>query len=487
MCWAGAVCLAAALVSSCATTPRVPDWVVTTPPADGTYTYFVGSSTGIDMGTASGDATNTLIASIMQYMGVSVKVSTSATAKASIDEYSASIRQTVETESTNRLVGFQVVQKFMQTEKATGKITVHILAKYATAELQKEKARIAALLQEKVDAVARPEAEGDALVSQGRVFDAINRYIDAMVAASGSDIENASIKLERNANKARTQIASLGFSIGAGQELFGTLGAIPPQPLEISIFSDRGGVQSSVAGAQLLVSYPRKLANGKLGSKSQTLFTDINGTTKLALPAPDFAGKGRITVQLDLSSALELLDKLGVQHEALRSSIEDEIINKIVEVRYTVVSAARTIPTAISVIDLDEKGVPSGLGATQSGLMEALSKDGFQVQTYASDGGLLVSGLDAQILAEARSVLPKTVKRIIYGVGRIESVRKDGSYFIGAAAGSLKAVDLVTGQILYTAEKTVLALGSDEAVARRNALRDLGAKVFGAEIVSSLP
>lgn len=423
----------------------------------------------------------------MQYLGVSVKVSTSATAKASIDEYSASIRQTVETESTNRLAGFQVVQKFMQTEKASGKITVHILAKYATAELLKEKARIAAVLQEKVDAVAKPEAEGDAFVSEGRIFDAVNKYLEAMVAASGSDIENADIKLERNALKARTQIASLGLSLRSGLEVSGVLGATPVSPLEIILYADRGGIKSSVAGATLLVNYPRKLANGKIGSRSQTLFTDANGIAAFALPAPDFVGKGRITVQLDLSSGLASIDNIGAQHEALRSSIEDEVINKTAEVRYTVVSAARTIPMAISVIDMDENGTVTGSGQTQSGLMEALSKEGFQVQTYTSDASLLVSGSEAQILDNAKSVLPKIVQRIIYGVARIESVRKDGSYFIVSAAGSLKAVDCGTGQILYAIDKTWQALGSDEATARRNALRDLGAKVYGAEFVTSLP
>jgi hypothetical protein len=481
------VCIAIALTASCATAPKVPDWVLSIPAADGMNTYFVGSSSGPDVGTATADATSNMIAGIMQYMGVSVKVSTSATAKASLDAYSADIRQTVETQSTNRLAGFQVKQKFMQTDKATGKITVHILASYATAELNKERARIAALFQEKADAVAKPEADGDNLVSQGRVLDAINRYMEAMVAASGSDIENADIKLERNANKARAQIASLGFSTNAGQGFSGILGTVPSLPLEIRLFADNGGVKSSVPGAALNVTYPRKLANGKIGSKSQNLVTDTNGAAKLTLPAPDFVGKGKISVQLDLSSALDLLDKLGSKHDALRSAIEDEITSKTAEIQYVVASAARTTPTALFITDLDEKGYFTGLGVAQSGLLESLTKEGFSVLALALDPTLAVSGSGDQILAAARKAAPQTMKRIIYGVCKIESVRKDGALFIVSASGSLKAVDLASGQILYATDKTWQAIGSDEAVARRNALRELGSKVFGAEIISSLP
>lgn len=478
---------AVALMVSCATTPKVPDWVLSTPPADGTNTYFVGSSTGPDVGTATADATSTMIAGIMQYMGVSVKVSTSATAKASLDEYSASIRQTVETQATNRLAGFQVKQKFLQPEKESGKITVHILASYSTVELNKEKARIAALFKEKADAVAVPEADGDSLASQGRILDAVNRYFEAMAAASGSDIENAEIKLERNANKARAQLASLSLIVDKGRELSGTLGVVPAFPVDLQLITDRGGAKSGVPGASLLVTYPRKMPNGKIGSRSQNIVTDTGGSARFTLPAPDFVGKSKISVQLDFSSALELLDKLGTKYDAVRSALEDEIFSKTAEIRYSVASAARSIPTALFVMDMDEKGNLSASGLAQSGLMEALSKEGFLVQALSLDPMLAVSGSGDQILAAARKAAPAAVTRILYGVCKIESVRKDGAFFVVSAAGALKAADLVSGQMLYAADKTWQALGSDEAMARRNALRELGSKVFGADLVSSLP
>ncbi|TXT42006.1 MAG: hypothetical protein FD137_2379 [Spirochaetes bacterium] len=235
--------LAAALLVgvSCATGQKAPSWVLSTPPADSANTYFVGSGPGPDPGSATVEATSNLIANIMQYIGVAVKVDTSATAKASLDSYSAEIRQTVETQSTNRLAGFKVLERYSSRDKATGRYVVHILASYATADLRKEKARIEGLFQEKIDAVAKPESEGDALAASGRVVDAATKYIEAMVAASGSDIDNAEIKVERNANKAREQISQLRFSFAGPGEIRASLGKAPGVALAIQVLAGRGG------------------------------------------------------------------------------------------------------------------------------------------------------------------------------------------------------------------------------------------------------
>ena len=478
--------LFAVLMASCATAPQIPSWVLASPPPDGTNTWFVGSAAGADPVAATDDATSNLIASIMQYMGVSVKVSTSATAKASLDSYSASLRQTVETQATNRLSGFKVSQKYLRTDKATGKVTVYILASYLTADLNKEKDRIAALFIEKIDAVAKPEAAGDAFAAAGRALEAAGRYIQAMVAASGSDIENAGIKLERNADKARQQIASLSFVFPGGQELKALLGKAPMQPLELRLVTGSGGQNAPVPGASISLSYPRKLPNGKLGTKTESLVTDLGGSIRFSLPAPDFAGKGRISVQLDLSSSLELLDKVPKAYDAILSALEDEIRGKTAEISYVVTSQAASVPLILLVADMDEKGLMSQQGAMQAGLMETLAAQGFSVRAANLDPNL-ASGPAGQLIGLARTSLPAGAGRLAYGSGRILSVRREGAFFVASVSGTLNVVDMATGQVLYAADKSWQALASDEATARRNALRELGSQVFGKDIVSSLP
>ena len=96
----GIAAVAALLVlSACATGApsqgqAVPDWVLSTPKPDSANTYFVGQAPapGGDLATGTDDAAANLIASIMQYIGVKVSVDTSASARASLDSYSADIR-----------------------------------------------------------------------------------------------------------------------------------------------------------------------------------------------------------------------------------------------------------------------------------------------------------------------------------------------------------------------------------------------------------
>ncbi|MEI6876022.1 MAG: hypothetical protein WCL50_12935, partial [Spirochaetota bacterium] len=202
-----------AILAACASLagPGAPSWVLSTPKADGTETYFVGSAStpGKNLTMATDDATANLVASIMRYIGVKVTVESSATARATLDSYTADIRQTVTTEATNRIAGFSVKDRYSTYDKTSGKTTVYLLVAYKTADLEREKARIAAAFVEKTDAVAKPEAEGKAHLAAGRNWDALGSFVNAALAASGSDIDNAAIKVERNLANAREALKSL--------------------------------------------------------------------------------------------------------------------------------------------------------------------------------------------------------------------------------------------------------------------------------------
>jgi hypothetical protein len=470
----------------CAFAQKPPKWVGTTPPPDRNNTYFTGSASGLDAGTATANATNNLIAGIMQYIGVTVKVNTSSTVKASVDAYSEELRQTVEAQSVNRLTGFKVMERFVQADKKSGTVTVHILASYLTKDLEREKARIEALFKEQADAVARPEGEGDALAAENKSLEAAVRYIEAMSAAAGSDIDNASIKFERNANKARAQLANLAFVLPGGKNLAGSLDKAPSSPLEIQLVSGNIGNSIPVAGARVSVGYPRKLPNGKLGTRTESFVTDAQGMVRVQLPAPDFTGKGRVSIQLDLSSAMELLDRVPASFSSIVSAVEDEVRSRVTYVDYSVTSRAAAIPMAVFLVDLDERGSVNPAQATQGGLMDTLMKEGFAVQNLNLDPAAIFMQ-DDQLVALARTKASPGTLRFAFGSGRIVSVRKDGSMFIAQAGGTVKVVDLAAGQLLYSGEKSWQALGPDEASARRNALKELGAQVLGKDLAASLP
>jgi len=480
-----AVAAAFLLLASCATVPaqqKAPAWTSTTPSPDATNTYFVGyaSDPGGNSAQATTAAANNLLSSIMQYIGVKVSVSTSATAKATLDSYSADITSTVTSSSTNRIAGFSIKDKYVYQDRKTKQVIVYVLAAYATADLQKEKARIAALFQEKEDAVAKPESEGRALVDSGRYYDAVRKFVEAAVAASGSDIDNADIKMERNVNAARTALSKVRFDTMGSPVIAALLSQPFATPFKLRLVAGEGE-GAGVPGAALKVSYQRKQGNG-LASKTVDAVTGPDGTLSYSPPPPDFVGKGKLTVRIDFQSSIDLLDQIPDRFAAYRDSLEEELRSKFVELPYEVSSNSRTVSMGLALVDADENGNLVAGAATQAGLLEALVKEKYNVKGAALDPALVLSMDDAAIRAAAAGKF----QRLAYGVARIDSVRQDGSTFIASAKASVKVVDLSSGAVLYSAEKVGTGLGGDQDSARQAAYRQLGLGALGRDILSSL-
>ncbi len=481
---AAAIAAAALVLASCAGSPadvRPPDWVLSAPRPDGTYTYFSGSSSSAagDEAAALNDATANLIASITQYIGVRIDVNSTAEARATLDSYAADIRSTVTSSSRNRLAGFAVKERFVQRDKATGRVTVYVLASYVTVELEKEKARIAAVFKEREDAVAKPEAEGRALEASGRTYEAVRKYVEAAVAASGSDVDNAEIKLERNVNNARTALSKLRFARPASESYTAFVGQGFPKPFAAKLVSGEGSGAPGVPGAALQVSYQRK-SGTRLVSKTESAMTGPDGSISFTPPPPDFVGKAKLTVRLDFQSTIELLDRLPAKYAALRDSLEDELRGRSVEIPYEVVSKARDASMAVAVLDSDTGGA-----LTQAGLVEALLKEKFKVKAVAVARSALEGMDDGAVLSAAKAA--GAFDRVAFGVARIDEARKDGTSFVAQASATVKVLDLATGAVLYSAERTAMGVGADEEAARKAAYRELGASAVGKDLLSNLP
>ncbi|NLJ44942.1 MAG: hypothetical protein GX430_00045, partial [Treponema sp.] len=354
-----ALVFAVLLLASCASSPaqgKAPAWTLTTPPPDGTYTYFVGYSADPsgDAAKAAEGATANLLSSIMNYIGVKITVDSSATARASYDSYQAEIVQTVRTQSTNRLAGFMVKDRYQVKEKS-GRVTVYILASYVTKDLEAEKTRIQRLFQEQIDAVAVPERKGQSFESEGRYFEAVQSYIEAAVAASGADIDNADIKLERNVNNARRVLQRLRF-VAAGPAPTAGLGRPFSGPFSARLVYGENDSGPGIPGAEAYVTYQVRQASGRLTGKTERIVSDSRGAFSFTPPPPNFVGKAKLVMRINLDSSLDLLDKFPAKFEAFRAALETELRGRSIEFEYTVVSIAKDVATGIALADLDEKG-----------------------------------------------------------------------------------------------------------------------------------
>ncbi len=455
-----------------------PAWTLETPAPDATYTYFVGYADGEGDGKATETASATLVAEIVRYIGVTISADSTATARSTLDSFQADLVQTVRQTSTSRVAGFQIVEKYVAERKAGG-VTVYILGRYVTADLDAEKRRIAGIFQEKVDAVAIPEAEGDAFLEDGDAVAAARKFIQAAVAASGSDVENASIKFERNINKAKSAVSRITL-----EKLVDRLETAPGSPFASPFKAEVKSAGRPLAAVPILVGYQAKLANGKMTTRTASVLSDAAGLVSFDHPAPDFVGKATLTMRLDLSSSTEAFIGLEDRHAAMIAGLEDEIAAKRVSFAYTVASAARSIPTAVLIGDTDAGGL--SVGTTSSALLQVLARNGFS----AFAAPMAAEDLDADdttILETAKTALAGKAQRLAWGTTRVVSVRDDSGKKVATVSAAIKVADLSTGRILYSSVKQVPALGGTEREAADAARRALGGQIIGEDLAASLP
>lgn len=478
------------LLLSCVSQPEpasAPDWVLNPPSPDGTYTYFVGYSSagGGDIAKAADDATANLVASIMNYIGTRITVDSTATAKASLESYQADIVQSVRSQSAGRLTGFMVKERF-QAPGPNNSITVYILAAYQTNELEKEKVRIAALFREREDAVSRPEAAGDAAVAAGRAFDAIKSYVEAAVAASGSDIDNADVKMERNVNKARTVLGRLRF-VRVDAPAVAALGRPFPKPFQAKLVYGEGDAAPGVPGAEVFMVYQTRNAAGRTLTRTERGLTDASGVVSFAPPPPDFVGRASFTFRLSFDALRDLMDRIPVRYDAYAQALADDMGRRLLSFDYTVTSGAKDVATGVVVIDLAGEGAAATTSVAQGALFEVLAREKFKAGLAPLDAALIISGDDARIIEAARRQYSPALGRVIYGTALVTQAAKDGTMWTASARMSVKVVELASGMVLYATEKIAMAVGADEAAARRAALQQVAREAVAKDLMTNLP
>jgi hypothetical protein len=476
------------ILASCASVPaqgKAPDWIFTTPKPDASNTYFVGSASDAtgDVAAATNDAAANLMSSITQYIGVKINVVSDAEAKASLDSYSAKIKSTVTSSSQNQVSGFSVKERFVQTDKKTKRVTVFVLAAYATADLVKEKARIAEMIARAIEAVEGPEREGNALLAQNRGYEAVRKFVEAAVAASGSTIDNADVYFERDINEARSALSRIRFDTSASTGYKGFVGQEFTQPFKAKLVAGEDASAPGIPGALVQLSYQRK-SGTRLVSKTESVMTDAAGAVNFTPPAPDFVGKAKFNLRLDFQSTIELLDKIPEKSAAYRDSLAAELKSKIVDVPYEVVSNARGASLAVAILDLDESGEAVGTLA-QAGLIDTLLREKFNVKGVAISKDAITAMDEAAVIA-AVSVAGK-YERVAFGTARIESIRKDGANYLAAGKATVKVLDIASGRVLYSVERGVTGFGPSEKAARAATYRELGLNAIGKDMLSNLP
>jgi hypothetical protein len=418
----------------------------------------------------------------MRYLGVRITSETTATARASVDDFQTDVVQQLTSSSSGRVTGLEIAEKW-QVEQAGG-LTLYILARYNKTDLAKEKRRLEEIFQEKIEAISGPELEGQQLESQGQLFQAAIRYLDAASAAFKSDLENVEIKFERNINQASEAIRSIGI-VKLNDNLSTFMGREFEGPFQAKVVNGSTADDPGVEGASVRVVYKVMRASGKPAVRSETVKTDTDGLVSFQHPAPNFVGKEQLTMSLDISDALESLfdvpDDLYSQVEGFEQLVQSKKITFSFESQ----SMASRISTGVAVFDLDASGNPIALTETSAGLLEKLGQAGFQVNNLPVAVSNVAGRSNAQVAEFLNNNFGAQVERAIFGAAKISDHSQDDDIVIIQVTGTVTVVELSSGKTLLTVNKSKRAQGTNASAALSTAFKKLGEDI-GEAIVNQL-
>jgi hypothetical protein len=458
-----------------------PEWVLNPPESDDQYVYFTGSGTSSSGSLAEAEeaARGAVLDEIMRYLGVRITSETTATARASVDDFQTDVVQQLTSKSSGRVTGLEIAEKW-QVEQAGG-LTLYLLARYNKTDLAKEKRRLEEVFQEKIEAVSGPELEAQELQSRGQLYKAAVRYLDAASAAFKSDLENVEIKFERNINQASDAIRSIGI-VKLNDNLSTFMGREFDEPFRAKVVNGSTADDPGVEGASVRVVYKVMRSSGRPAVRTETVKSDADGFVSFQAPAPNFVGKEQLTMSLDISDALESLLDVPDELYSQVEGFEQLVLNKKVTFSFESESMASRISTGIAVFDLDASGNPIALTETSAGLLEKLGQAGFQVNNLPVAVTNIAGRSTAQVSQFLENNFSGQVERAIFGTAKISDHSQDKDIVIIQVTGTVTVVELSSGKTLLTVNKSKRAQGTNASAALSTAFKKLGEDIAEAII-----
>lgn len=478
------------LLASCASGPpgsrgQRPDWVLKPPDSNANNVFFVGSGsdeTG-DIAAAENRAVTSLVSDVTRHIGVKITSETTVEARATLETFEEEVTAVINESSSARLSDFRIVDKYVE-QTAAGAAVIYLLGSYDRQALDQEKERFQKLFAERLAAVSGPEAEGDDKAGNGEFFSAAVSYLEAAAATLDADIDNAEVKFERNITKARESINRINL-FPLNDNLTADVGKPFPEQFRLKVVSGTSRNDSGVEGVSVSVSYKELRTGGRLGTKTVNLQSDAEGVVSFTHPVPQFVGDATVIMALDMRAMLDPLSDVDGKAADLRDGLQRALNEKRVTFKFSVVSAARTIPSLILLFDFDKEGGMRGSANSANGVLEAMSAQGFSVKTVVPDENYI--GIDdGKLIALLSESIGNAFQRLIFGEARITAIDESDDVFVVRVEGSIKAADLSSGEIVFAVNKFMTSRGRSAESATAAAFRELG-KSFGEELARGLP
>ncbi len=380
------------IASGCASSPDLspeesaeqPEWVVGSPPRSSDAEYFVGR--GVDAGgsraAAEDDATAALVSEITRYLGVTIRTESTAVAEASLEDFTGRVTRTVEQRGTARIEGLRVEERFVEVRD--GRVEVHLLARYDREALERERARLTALFEARIEAVEAPMRSARAFEAEGAYFKAAQHYLRAAAAAADSEIDGLKSTMPSSLRRAAGILSSVRMR------------PVADDPMTAEVYAETAEGTTLLSGVPVSITHPVRLPQGRTGIGTTRKTTDTSGRVMFALPEETPPGSGYVQMGVSLGSELDAIPiaEGGRELTALRTVIRD------LRVRFPYDSGLDVSDRSIAVVvvERDRAGNPLSESRAASSLTTTLERAGFVLVHAGSSPGAAADMSDREIV-----------------------------------------------------------------------------------------
>lgn len=235
---------------------------------------------------------------------------------------------------------------------------------------------------------------------------------------------------------------------------------------------------------EFLVRYEGKNRDGEKGQFERRLVSNESGILEFFHPFIPFAGDAQISFipgSRNFQSTVLMLGDDQLDISAISAWMKDSSIEDSISVE----SASRMLSMGVVLLHTDITGAALNNNDSSVGLVEGLSQDGFKVEVMTLDPAELQTTEESAFFRDLRAYYKDVYERVIFGTVEIQDFESRGDSYRVKTGGTLKVVDVFSGEILMTLDLDKSVESRSNTLAVSASFRELG-KAFAQDMISNL-
>ncbi|MBQ7538479.1 MAG: hypothetical protein IJT42_05900 [Treponema sp.] len=240
----------------------------------------------------------------------------------------------------------------------------------------------------------------------------------------------------------------------------------PKEPIKGRIFTSPYTLQvldseeKAVEGFELSVIYPSGRENGSIAFAETAILTDSEGKATFLPPTPTCS----------FNSEISFFPRGNTGNEEIAKIASENTIKAPFRVQTDLKSAGGVI----AIVDFNQNGKPiTSNPVSSTNILMSLMKLGFSRIGNIDLTNQVISGNDAKTLEKAKALVGNNSSFLLFGTIKIDSYERNDEGSCYKLLAEIKCMNLKTGEITFTSEKTVSATDKSDWTALDNARKEI--------------